>query len=295
MWSCSGKTGYKDLRVCSLAFSSDGSLLAVGFGNTLCVNIPDTLLLKCALSAPAGLDGGTNKLIINLPSTKAVATKTSTKDKHKKILQTIKSYLNTNDTKLINEIAAADRTADDLDQPNEYRLSSAEQKLLATTILRAKELNFYQKIELFQQLQLHGRLPDDLHHQFQEYLRINDPSDKNLHEFIQFLGENVKFLAKRKHFCYTNRQSNVEQQQQQFFTFGNQSSPRKNDRNGNDVEVSASSKQIPMKITPEIKHVVFGSSDFSHLVSLKVLFLFYVCLLITIFSDPISLCHTYGA
>jgi len=51
-WSCTRVGFYRDLPCSALSFSSDGSLLGVGFGPTITTWLPDTCELKCSLLHP---------------------------------------------------------------------------------------------------------------------------------------------------------------------------------------------------------------------------------------------------
>lgn len=53
IWKCLSVGFYKDLTVNAVAFSSDGSLLGVGFHHTVTTWLPDSTELKCSLLHPS--------------------------------------------------------------------------------------------------------------------------------------------------------------------------------------------------------------------------------------------------
>lgn len=53
VWKCLSVGFYKDLTVNAVAFSSDGSLLGVGFHHTVTTWLPDSTELKCSLLHPS--------------------------------------------------------------------------------------------------------------------------------------------------------------------------------------------------------------------------------------------------
>lgn len=166
------KDTYKHLSIRSLAFSADSSLLSVGFGNTLCVFTPDSLQLKCALSPAAGLDGSTNKITINLPDQNdddTTPTKKSPKkgnraqllERRRKSLQTIKEITNKLENMRVKSLN------------NRAPLSNEEQELIYKKIMAHNELNFYQKIEIFNMLALHSKAPANIKEKFTKYVQEN--------------------------------------------------------------------------------------------------------------------------
>lgn len=298
-WSCIGQTTFKNLPVKSLAFSGDGSLLSVGFGNTLCVYQPETLRLKCVLSCPAGLDGTANKITIDLPEPSADTTTTPLKTKSPKksatplknqraqlqerrgkLLQVVKSFLDADDKTIVKNIT------NKLGQlmvtrplnPFAHGLSQREQEFVHRKVMSHTELNFYQKIELFDRLSLRSKAPANMEAPFNAYVQrhisLASQTAKTALGKAGQLGERHRFEACRKVFNYTKRLANRRPHVNvnNLFRFNDDkpmNGSRSDQKNGQQIasqEVDSASIRAPVKRVAQIHSVAFGQGENAHLV-----------------------------
>lgn len=300
-WACTGKTDYKNLPVKSLAFSADGSLLSVGYGNTLCVYQAETLRLKCVLSSPAGLDGSANKITLNIsqqlsagdengtgtPNAKQKTNKVAKLEKRRKMLQAVKAYLaNESDSDLVRTICAKLNklsSASRLQSVPSAELTLKEQEIVHSKIMAQNELNFYQKLELFGELSLHSQAPKELAAPFATYFsaqlgRLNSVRSA-LSGRMQRLPEHQRFSAARKQFNYVKRvgmQRRISARVRDLLSFEEGTkvpstlTPRKRTNSEKSQKPSQAEKTesttVPVKQVAQIKHVAFGSGEYSHLV-----------------------------
>lgn len=282
VWTCIARTNYKNLSIRSLAFSADTSLLGVGFGNTLCIYNPETLQLRCALSAPSGLDGSVSKMTLMLPT----QTKKSDLDarrqkfieKGKKMRAIIKSMLDTDDTKAIaKRIESIEHDAkcqSTCKAPK--RLRSDQQKMLFNQILSCNSISLFQKIHIFDKFGLHGRVPMKMLPLYEEYC---DEADRKLPESNVILNRMLNLSPRSKFkFAYKYHRSNVKEQRSKrdvlsaFKRTINSVKPRKSQPlangvsgNGDDNGTKTSSVRVAQKPTVQITHVAFCSGEFAHL------------------------------
>lgn len=293
VWYCIAKTNYKNLPINSISFSQDGSLLASGIGNTLCVWTSENLKLKCALSAPAGLDGSANKVLISVsdPNEKKLSTKQkSVLDKRKKMLEQIKQLVEKGDQSLFKNVTSEKKRFIKSEKcaklaPNDLKVK--EQELIFKRIMNLQELNLYQKFELFSNLGICCRAPGELKFDLLKFLtnKKNDQTNlsSKIDKAVAQLSSTYKFTAKGKLHEYQtrrklwNRQNNHKNASiNQILSFGD--NPKKNSQeklNGNsDVKhvngVCAGKDSVTEIITPiktiaQINHVLFCTGEFAHL------------------------------
>lgn len=281
VWYCIARTSYRNLSINSLGFSADTSLLGVGFGNTLCVYAPETLKLRCALNAPAGLDGAITKLAITLPTDKNKEDSEKRKrflEKRKKFQAAIKSLLSGEDTKSIvnslgplNPSKCKPSTAKTVDLE---KMTKSEQKAVFNTILSSNNINLFQKINMFDELSLRGRVPAKWKPAFEEYCeRMNEEQQSlNIPERILNLTAKHRFNYALK---YNNHKHGIKYsdtlrklRRTVSFAPSAQSQSRANGHNkiDTDTKTTITADTLSQKAMAQVKHLVFCTGEFAHLV-----------------------------
>lgn len=283
VWTCIARTNYKNLPIKSLAFSVDTSLLGVGFGNTLCIYNPETLQLRCALSAPSGLDGSVSKMTLMLPTqTKKIdldARRQKFIEKGKKMRAIIKSMLDTDDTKAIaKRLESIEHSAGvkngESTQKAPKRLSAEQKKMLFNQILSCNSINLFQKIHIFDKFGLHGRVPMKMQPIYEEYC---EETDRKLPESNVLLKRMLNLSPRSKFkFAYKYHRSNVSGKQRSrdilsaFKHTINSTKPIKSEPLANGVsdddgDDSKATHPAVQKPTVQITHIAFCSGEFAHL------------------------------
>lgn len=271
------------MSIKSIGFSSDTSLLGVGFGNTLCVYEPETLQLKCALSAPTGFDGSVNKLSISLPSDKKKSNLTEKRqhflEKRKKLLSAIRSMLESDDVNIVKKIndkksTKATNTSRTPVQTSE--LGVDEQQMLFDQILAFNSINLFQKIHIYDKLNLHGRAPLKYRQAFADYCERSDVKSNNadLCYRLMHVSPRYKFKYAHKYHQYKSHCQKLKETKSAFDRVINfeQHKPTPKLPNGNvkweDDENTVDEQLIKSfhKETIRINHVAFCAGEFSHLV-----------------------------
>ncbi|KAG4070831.1 hypothetical protein HA402_011057 [Bradysia odoriphaga] len=199
-WVCREKTSYKNLPANALAFMSDGSALAVGFGNTLCIYFPETLRIRAVLSAPSGQDGSTNKVIVIMPKTLGNSKITKKQQESaKKQKEIVRNFLENDDDQLITDLIK--ETEKVQRQSRTSRLTDGMEmvdKKLFEEMLALNELNYSQKLELFQKMGIHISLPADVKEGFSRYIvdtMYPAAKEQYLANVIDRLHPNKKFVG----------------------------------------------------------------------------------------------------
>lgn len=282
VWTCIARTTYKSLPIKSLGFSCDTSLLGVGFGNTLCIYNPETLQLRCALSAPSGLDGSVSKMTITLPSktdkSDLDARRQRFIEKRKKMLAAIKSVLDSDDgVSVAKKLGASNKTdsAKKSKRKLEKKLSVEQKKMIFNQVLALNSINLFQKIHIFDKFNLHGRVPLKSQKPYAEYCEQID----NKLENSNILGRMLNLSSKHKFkFAYKYHQSNVQKQRNRHTSDAlkrviNSSKPTKSEVVANGISDDELSKQFTadtsnecQRPTVQITHVAFCTGEFAHLV-----------------------------
>lgn len=266
-------------------FSSDGSLLAAGYGNILCIYCSETLQLKCALNSPSGLDGIGNKLIINLPVNemqKPWDEKKNFIEEKKKIFQNIKTFLEkSDDKKLLNDLIHSLSTSTKPDPHKIENLLLNEQENIFKRIMAMNDLNFYHKLQLFRKLNIHCKSSMEIEQQFKKYISQNLSICNTLKEDLmhrsKLLNENYKFLAMRN----LNQIKSIASDEKwlpKVCRFGSDYDLFFANFISNEIK-TAELFGIHKKIqcTAQISHIGFGTGDHSHLVSSKIVLMHIKC------------------
>lgn len=262
---------YKNLPIKSLAFSSDGSLLAVGHGNVLCVYCTETLFLKCALSTP--LDGVANKFRVNLPASseevKSPKEKRNNLERKKKLYQSIKLFLESSDDKKFLADLVSSPSDDGTEPEMAENLSVKEQQIIFKRIMMANDLNFYQKLELFRRLNVHCKSKEEIQLKFKKYVAKNlgtcQSLKLNLLRRSKELDANNRYDASRK---LDRLKLSVDDDKwlSEICRFGDDFDVNVRKKHADAVKEAADNKDGVQSLA-HIVHVAFSSADYSHLVS----------------------------
>ncbi|XP_055635861.1 WD repeat-containing protein 75 [Toxorhynchites rutilus septentrionalis] len=204
VWMCIGRVEYKNLPVKSISFSQDGSLLAGGFGSVLCAWSAETLSLKCALSAPAGYDGGMQRVVLSVSSkTKQIDTDDYLKKKSK-IIEQMLQLLEKKDGSDLRKILVPFKKHRFIqsDTKRVRQLSEDQKKLVFKRTQLHNELTISQKAELFYRLRIQCRTVSQMKDKIAEKLakakQISCGAEKRLQRVVDELCSDVKFRCKRK-------------------------------------------------------------------------------------------------
>lgn len=249
--------------------------------------------MKCALSAPAGLDGSANKILIsisNVSEEKKLTKQKTVLDKRKKILEQIKLLLEKGDQGLFKNVTSEKKRFIKNENsgkilPNDLKVN--EQEMIFKKIMNLQELNLYQKFELFSNLGICCRAPSELKHDLLEFLTNKKNYQTNLSckidKMVENLSSTYKFTAKGKLHEYQTRRKLWNRQNShknasinKILSFG--SSPKKNPNenlNGTSVGkmtngICAEKEELtemttPIKTIAQINHVLFCTGEYAHL------------------------------
>lgn len=285
-WYCIGQTGYKCMIVESISFSQDGSLLAAGFGNTLCLYKADTLMLKAALSCSPGRDGCVGKAQACIFNQTTNGTKSERAEKHQKMLQLFSKLLETYDESLISELR---KMLDTSDKKHSVlmplgEINDIQKELLYNNILKMNELNLFHKILLFQKLKIFCEVHPQGKRTLAEYLRDTVAEEGlrqryiRLHDQTNRVNLRHNFKAKyrlhhyetRKRFCKDQIIRNLIP----IMSIMNlNATPKKFRTKGGKEEIFPASEYEtlvkfgpPTRFSADISRVHFATGEHSHLV-----------------------------
>lgn len=284
IWACIARTNYKSLPIKSLAFSADTSLLGVGFGNTLCIYNPETLQLRCVLSAPSGLDGSVSKMTISLPLNTEKADLDARRqkfiEKGKKMRAIIKSLLDSDEAKtLTKHIKSTDFTAKASKSQSDCpkRLNIEQKKMIFNRLLSCNSINLFQKIHICDKFKLHGRVPLKMYPLYEEYCERADQKlskASGIRKRILNLSQRSKFK-----FAYKYHRSHVVAQScdtsgalKRTVNSVKLEKSKQHLSNGvsSDAEKTQTNSKAPyvgvQKPTVQIKQVAFCTGEYAHLV-----------------------------
>lgn len=265
---------------------------------------PESLRLKCVLSCPAGLDGTANKITIDLPepisataertplkskSPKKSVTPQKTKqaelqERRGKLLQVVRSFLDSDDTAIVRNITKklghlmVTRPLN----PLAHGLSEREQEYVHRKVMAHTELNFYQKVQLFDKLSLRSKAPANIKEPFDAYVQRNLSAawqtEKRAMGKAKQLSERHRFEASRTVFNYTKRlgKRRPHTQGRHLFRFGGDDDEedirngsrlvKKNGKIVADQDSESQNTQLPVKRVAQIHSVAFGHGENAHLV-----------------------------
>lgn len=277
IWLCIEELSYKNLPVRHFGFSQDSSLIGAGFGNVLCVWDTIRFELKCALSAPAALDGSTNRVILNL-SAKSSRTSQEMVTKgiqnRRKILELMKAAIDgTGGESLVRTLTQEKKEryftqkTSQVGKPKE--LSKAEKETIFKKVIAIPDLSFNQKIEILHKLNI--------------YYKISNRVEKELTEFITRTGFENHELFKGLFYKLDHIKSQEKYKLQWRFRMWNSLTSKRNRKVvtvrkllKNKIEEKhleklnakklQSEKFLPIKNLTKVTNVLFCSEENSHLV-----------------------------
>lgn len=279
IWLCIDQLSYKNLPVRSLGFSQDSSLIGAGFGNILCVWDSQTFKLKCALSAPAALDGSTNRILIALPEKESRTPKKSQKilttalEKRRKILELMKSVIDSKASDSIVKNITQDKaryfTQKSVKTVKPKNLSKAEKHEIFKRVLAQPDLSFNQKIQTLHKLHIYykisSRVEQDVTSVIARMSYENIQLYKNLHRKLNMVKSHDKhklewrfrtwnmLTSKRNRRIVTVRKLLTHKIDEQLVE----------KKKAKEVE---SEQLLPIKNLAHITNVVFCVEESSHLV-----------------------------
>lgn len=262
-------------------------MLGVGFGNTLCIYAPETLKLKCALSAPSGLDGSASKLLVSIPTTKDTTNLEKKRneflEKRKKIVAAIQEMIEKNDISIILDYI---KNAEKSERPEKPKtetphwsdLTISQKNELFNQILNTNQLNLFQKIQIFDKINLRGRVPLKWKTQLEKYCDKIDQhiDDDNLIGRMMNLSAKHKFKMIHKYkksIAQRHNNRKVSDALKRVIQFSN-TNEMKPTTNGFGNSKSSKTEEQPFikqfsatqNASVQIKHVAFCRGEHSHLV-----------------------------
>lgn len=258
-WACVKKIAYKNQAIESVSFSSDGSLLAAGFANNLCIFKTKSLQLKCVLTPPASFSGLFQECFVSLQNK---SSKTANK---RNIYTTFSNSIETGDNKFVQTLSA-DKSS--LKIINETHLNIKGKQDLYKQILQCSDLGFYQKIVTFKNLCIPCKISDKkLSSTLAQRFKTNQI---NLASKLKLLSKRNQFKGKykiKKLFPGLPKCDEVAT----FLKFLN-ISKKKSETNGFEngtsktEEKSKTNETSKLQKVVKIKHICFCSAEYAHLV-----------------------------
>lgn len=270
VWNCVAQRSYKGLPIGSLSFSKDGSVLVVGFGRNIVIfkgnNLRD---IRCVLSAPSGLDGIINRIGVVVPKEDNIR---SPKKKAKKVANEIGTteandlvtkYLSCEDpkeraelrAKIFSTTANIHKATKPVDQVPESRVEDVYEK-----IFDSLDLDLNQKIQSFNELNLEWGINESFPEQRNKLIERLLNKDKTLTENKALL-ENFRRMGSLQN-CFEKMAIAKDLQDSKLTALGKfLPSDNSNDK----TNTLKSPKSSLLKYSAEIKSILFGSEDFTHL------------------------------
>ncbi|XP_043641583.1 WD repeat-containing protein 75 [Drosophila teissieri] len=290
MWSCLAQTSYRNLPIGSLCFSQDGSLLAVGYGNTLALyDARNPRLPLQTLSCPPGLDGVISKAQLRLAQTQINGARKEFTQQRQQLWALLKALINSNDENLIQQakdlIVGPPAKAKLVSQPE-----NSSKETVFKYIMKMPELGLHQKLQLLRRFGVECSVPHAHRHRLLQHLqqRAVIPQATKLRlrklEFrLHRLHPRHFYKAKQRLSHVNNRRQNFEnlvpQDVMNLFSvlkLDESSKPKKEKKGKSKLNDSSKAnmktKKIPINAAPlqglaQISHVQFGAGDQAHLVA----------------------------
>ncbi|XP_063699672.1 uncharacterized protein LOC134830199 [Culicoides brevitarsis] len=268
---------YKNRPVHSTAFSSDCSLLAAGFGNTLCIFDTETLQMKCALTAPNAADGSANKVQINIGKEKKSKKTEEMLNKRQFYLNQAKLMLKGEKHELMKDVTAEAKRNVTLNKLKKLeKLSESQRESAFSQIMSLSDLSFDQKINALQTLDLQfdvfGLKKDIAEHLYKRRTTVKQVL-RQLPGDLRKLKRDQKFQKLATYSLLQRRRvkNNEKQGKLKWFEhFVESQLPdyvkrsfkiKENAENAENEE-----KSLPLKAPVQIKNILFGNEDHCHLV-----------------------------
>lgn len=288
----------------SVCFSLDGSLLAAGFGNCLCIYKSENLKIKAILTSTSYGDGIAKKVQIKLPNInnefqKENETKKSVQDETQDKNNILEKFFNLteNSTQEITQIKRNLKSIiyKRLNFKNLNKLKKTEnfEKTLFKKIMSLMKMNLFHKLYLYEKNGILCKISSKMYYDILKFIAFTilkgQQYENNFHDQIYKIEKRYKFKAKcrlykYKQQKYQNTMSNrlIPLIQSMNFDSNYDNSKQRNYKNINKrigFHSNVSKKQIstcilntsfqssPLGCIPSIKRVVFATADFAHLVS----------------------------
>jgi NET1-associated nuclear protein 1 (U3 small nucleolar RNA-associated protein 17) len=202
IWMLIEQVSYKDIFVRCLSFSQDCSLLSAGFGNSLCVWDTTSFKLKCALSAPAIMDGSTNRVVISLPKKKKSNGSVSNFiEKRQKILQMMSAVINDPSQVLVKNLTQEKSRIfkrKPIEEVKSRELKCNEKKLIFERVLATGDLNLNEKLQILHKLNIYYNISSRVEEDLIDYISKNALDDKHLYKGLQQSVYDIKNDSKYK-------------------------------------------------------------------------------------------------
>lgn len=262
-WGCIKKITYKNQPVESVSFSSDGSLLAAGFSNNLCIFNVKNMELKFVLSAPTTYSGNFNECYIRFQSDK------SKQPDKKTILQTFLNSLESGDDRFVKSLSSGKQPLKSLKKED---LNTKLKQNIYKQILQSTDLGFYQKIVTFKNLSISSTISDN---------RVTERVRLRLNGKLQTISKKWKQVPKKMQFkakyklnkllpTYANKCDEVTSLLQ-FLNISKKQHQLNGSTNGIDNNYECPERNIQAipkltKKTVQIKHIYFCSGENAHLI-----------------------------
>lgn len=243
--------------------------------------------LKCALSAPSGFDGSASKLLVSIPTTKGTKNldekRNEFMEKRKKVVAAIQEMIEKNDTSIILKYVKNAENSERSEKskpktPHWSDLTISQKNELFNQILNTNQLNLFQKILIFDKINLRGRVPLKWKAQHEKYCDKIDQEMEGDNLFGQIMNLSVKHKFKMIHKykkSILQRQNNrkVSEALKKVIQFSNtneiipttngigNSKPSKTEENPSIKPFSSM-----QNVVVQIKNVAFCRGEHSHLV-----------------------------
>ncbi|XP_058121670.1 WD repeat-containing protein 75 [Anopheles ziemanni] len=289
VWACFGCVQHRNLPVRSVAFSQDSSLLAGGFGNVLCIWNPDTLKLKCVLSAPSGYDGCVNRALMIFPAETsqkgAKGNKLINHDARMKIIAEIIALTNSKGkSSLFDDVTEKCQKLQRISRMNAIRdeiiesVSENNKKYIVQKIQKNSKINMSQRAELFYALRTTCRTNEEMKIRIQNKLLTSRRSVHKVQQYLQKICANmtnaVRFRAVRKQQNFLRRQlpsTPLKSAISNIFSQKNIADQRKisEKEKTSQKDIMNDKKKVienPIRSFLQIHNVFFCYGQFSHLV-----------------------------
>ncbi|XP_058986289.1 uncharacterized protein LOC131806328 [Musca domestica] len=282
-WFCIAQTSYRNLPVESISFSQDGSLLAAGYGNTLCIYKSEDLKLKAALTGANGMDGCVTKAQIRLPTKNVNGSKVDLKEKRDKLMKLFSNLLELNEETLVKELQ---KTVEDNRKCSEENLKPAgklddKQKMaLYSRILQMHELNLFQKVMIYQKLGIGCKVHPQMTTKVIDYIQNSIGQRKKQKRLQTLYGKthrmtkSERFKAKYRLEQHTKRQRNYDVAITNnlvpllsLLNLDQNTQPPLKKSTEKESIVNKVVSDPPRPTIAEIKHVQFAAGEYGHLVA----------------------------
>lgn len=279
LWLCIEELSYKNLPVRHFGFSQDSSLIGGGFGNVLCVWDTLQFKLKCSLSAPAALDGSTNRVILTLPGkplkkTKGIAD--TTIENRRKILELMKAAIDgTGGESLVKTLSQEQRkryfTQKNSKVTKPKELSKAEKETIFKRVIAIPDLSFNQKIEILHKLNIYYKISNRIEKELTDFITRTSAENHELFRNLFFKLDHIKSQEKYKlQWRFRMWNSLTSKRNRKVVTVRKLLTHKVENEKLEKLKAKnlQSEKFLPIKNLTKITNVVFCSEEQSHLVVL---------------------------